>query len=158
MARHVQNESHHDEIHNQRGAAITDEWKRHAGRRQQIDGDPDIDHRFKGYRGRQPGSKKAAELIFRLIGNVKPPPQNDHIQAEREKCAQQAQLLSHNGEDEVVVSGGKEKQLLLTLAETDSDKPSRANSLHGLDDLVGCNFGILGARQGAAEPGLDALI
>jgi len=81
--------------------------------------------------------EQPSEGIARILRDPYPAPENDEIEEEQNRAANEAEFLAHNGEDKVRMVLGQEVQLTLCAAEKPLAKEhARANRNLRLDDVI----------------------
>ena len=81
--------------------------------------------------------EQPSEGIARILRDSYPAPEDDEIEEEQNCAANEAEFLSHNGEDKVRMVLGQKVQLTLCAAEKPlAEEHSRANRNLRLDDVI----------------------
>ena len=133
----VQQDGNRHDVGRQGADTIAHERQRYtrdghnAHRHTHVDEDVEGNHRGDADR------EQPSEGIARILGNPYPAPENDEIEEEQNRAANEAEFLAHNGEDKVRMVLGQEVQLTLCAAEKPLAKEhARANRNLRLDDVI----------------------
>ena len=108
------------------------------GHRHQADAHPDVEDHHEREHRRQAGADEIAVAVARLARRDHDAPEDDHVEAEDQRRADEAHLLADVGEDEIGVALGQESELRLRAGEkTLTPNAAGADRDFRLDHVVG---------------------
>src|SRR5205823_4032699 len=138
LLRQIQQDSDGNQTGDQRRAAVAHQRQRQSLRRQQAQRDADVDQRLDADQQRESQRRVKLEAPVRVTRDAEAAPHQEREQREQPERADEAELLADDGEDEVGVRLGEEKEFLPAVADAEAAQSAGADgdqALHGLESL-----------------------
>src|SRR5688572_13677105 len=137
LARDGKKDTHGREADDEGRPAVAHERERHAGQRQEVDHDADVDEGLVREPGGDPEGDEATERVGCVHRDTEAAPREQGEQEDDAQAADEAELLADDREDEVVprVRDGEAAGMRVALTEADPEdaaEPERHDPAHGL--------------------------
>src|SRR5699024_4719767 len=150
-------EAHHGG--NERGSTVGDERQRNTGDRHKTDHGGDVDHGLADDPRHKGDGGQSRERGLDPAGHPQSGTAQNTEQAQDYEGADEPELLTDNGEDEVGLREGEETPLLLALPDTDTEDLSDAQRVQPVQGLIAralrVGYGVQESSDAAHPVGLD---